>query len=161
MREPYASAETQEAPRQGEVRARIQREGQEELHLTIQNDLGELVRVSELANELLECWGAEERVAYATHLALEEVLSNVIRHGYRDGDRHEIEVVLRVRDGVVELEIVDGGCEFDPTRAPEADLHVPLAERRVGGLGIHLLRAFLREIRYERFEGRNFLWLRI
>jgi anti-sigma regulatory factor (Ser/Thr protein kinase) len=133
----------------------------EELRLTIQNDLAELPRVSELARELLERCGAGERTVYATELALEEILSNVIRHGYQDGDRHEISLVLRVGEGGVELEVEDDGREFDPTAAPAPELDRPLAERQVGGLGIHLLRTFVSEIRYERLGDRNLLRLRI
>lgn len=133
----------------------------EELRLTIRNDLGELARVNELATELLERRGVAPRAVYATSLALEEVLSNVIRHGYQDGDAHEIALVLRVGGGGIELQVEDDGREFDPVTAPEPELDLPLAERRAGGLGIHLLRAFVSEIRYERLGDRNFLWLRI
>jgi anti-sigma regulatory factor (Ser/Thr protein kinase) len=132
-----------------------------ELRLTIRNDLDELARVNELATELLERGGVAERVVYATQLALEEVLSNVIRHGHEDGTRHRIELMLGVGAGGVELQVVDDGQEFDPANAPEVELDVPLAERRVGGLGIHLLRAFAREIRYDRVGDRNVLRLRI
>ncbi|MCI0589708.1 MAG: ATP-binding protein [Planctomycetes bacterium] len=117
--------------------------------------------MSELASGLLERRGVAPPVAYATPLALEEVLSNVIRHGYTDGGRHEIERALRVGEGGVEVEVVDDGREFDPVTAPEPDLDLPLAERRAGGLGIHLLRAFASEIRHERLGGRNILRLRI
>ena len=133
----------------------------EELRITIRNDLGELARVNELANGLLTRCGAGEKVVYATQLALEEVLSNVIRHGYPAIGRHEIALVLRTDEGGVELEVVDDGREFDPTAAPEAELDVPLAERRAGGLGIHLLRAYVSEVRYERLGGRNVLRVRI
>jgi len=133
----------------------------EELRLTIPNDLQELERVNELAGALLERRGVSERIVYATHLALEEVLSNVIRHGYEDTCRHEIALVLRVDEGSVELEVLDDGREFDPVSAPEVDLALPLARRRPGGLGIHLLRQFVSEIRYERIGDRNLLWLRI
>jgi serine/threonine-protein kinase RsbW len=133
----------------------------DELRLTIRNDLAELSRVNELANELLERRSAEQEVVYATNLALEEVLSNVIRHGYGDEDRHEIALVLRVGEDGVEVQVVDDGREFDPVAAPQAQVHIPLAKRQAGGLGIHLLRAFVSEIRYERLGDRNFLWLRI
>jgi anti-sigma regulatory factor (Ser/Thr protein kinase) len=133
----------------------------DELRLTIDNDLGELARVNERASALLAERGVGERVVYATQLALEEVLSNVIRHGFRDGARHAIELVLRVCAGRVDLQIVDDGAEFDPLQAPAAKIDVPLAERRAGGLGIHLLRAFASDIRYERVGDRNCLSLRI
>ena len=56
---------------------------------------------------------------------------------------------------------MDDGREFDPLSAPEVDVHAPLEERTVGGLGIHLLRNMVSEIRYERSGGRNHLRLRI
>lgn len=132
-----------------------------DLRLTIQNDLGELARVHELANAVLVRRGVGEAVVYATQLALEEVLSNVIRHGFQDGARHEITLVLRVGEGGVELQINDDGSEFNPMTAPKPKLDLPLALRPVGGMGIHLLRAFTREIRYERRGERNALSVRI
>jgi len=147
-------------PDRGGLRAAASRPS-EELRVLLRNDLGELARVNELATELLQRRGAGEELVYATQLALEEILSNVIRHGCADGARHEIELTLRAGDAGVELEVADDGLAFDPTAAPEAELDLPLAERRVGGLGIHLLRAFAREIAYERVAGRNVLRLRI
>ena len=133
----------------------------DELRLSVANDLGEIARASEQATELLEREGAGASTVYAVQLALEEVLSNVVRHAYEDFERHEIEIAIRIGVREVEIEIVDDGRAFDPLEAPEPDLGAPLAERRAGGLGIHLLRAYVREIRYERRAGRNALRLRI
>jgi anti-sigma regulatory factor (Ser/Thr protein kinase) len=133
----------------------------EELRLTIPNDLRELVRVNAAANEILDRHGIGERTAYATNLALEELVSNVIRHGYPEGGRHDIELALRVTAAGIELRIEDDGRAFDPLKAPAPELHVPLAERKIGGLGIHLVRRFAREMRYERRGERNVLWVRI
>jgi anti-sigma regulatory factor (Ser/Thr protein kinase) len=133
----------------------------EELRLTIRNEIGELARASALAREHLGRHGLEEEVVYAVDLALEEVVSNVIRHAYDDGDRHEIGIALRIVGRRVEIQIADDGREFDPVSAPAADVDVPLERRRIGGLGIHLLRAFVSEMHYERLEDRNVLSLRI
>ncbi len=142
-------------------RSRSARAARDELRVTLTNDLSELARVNRLTEELLRRCGTEERVVYAVELALEEILSNVIRHGYADGGRHEIALHLCAsRDGA-ELEVVDDGRAFDPVTAPEPELDVPLAERRAGGLGIHLVRAFTTEMRYERVGDRNVLHLRI
>jgi anti-sigma regulatory factor (Ser/Thr protein kinase) len=133
----------------------------EELHLTIRNDLGELARVNDLVSELLERCGIAPEVLYATQLVLEEVLSNVIRHGCQDGEPHGIALTLSVGESAVELGVVDDGREFDPTIAESPRLDLPLEDWRVGGLGIHLVRAYAREMRYERVGHRNALWLRI
>lgn len=127
----------------------------EEIRFVLRNDLGELARAGELAGSLLERAGIAESEAYATQLALEEILSNVIRHGYEVAGLHEISVCLRAGSGQVELEVEDDGRPFDPLSAPEVDLGVPLEERRVGGLGIHLVRRMAKEIRYRRSGDKN------
>jgi anti-sigma regulatory factor (Ser/Thr protein kinase) len=131
------------------------------IRFTLANDLRELVRVNALANAFLEQLGSAEEIVYVTNLALEEVLSNVIRHGYEDSARHEIAVCLRAGDGGLDLQFVDDGREFDPTPVPAVDVHAPLEERQVGGLGIHLLRTMAREIRYQRTGGKNHLQVSI
>lgn len=133
----------------------------EELRLVISNDLAELARVNDLATAFLQQRMVTPEIEYATNLALEEVLSNVIRHGYEDGARHEIELQLRVGADGVELSFVDDGRAFDPLSAPEVDIGAPLEERTMGGLGIHLLRSMVSELHYERSGGRNRLRLRI
>jgi anti-sigma regulatory factor (Ser/Thr protein kinase) len=133
----------------------------ETILLTLPNDLRELHRVNEVANAFLERRGIAHETVYVTNLAIEEILSNVIKYGYADTGRHEISVSLRVDDGQVELQVVDDGRQFDPMSAPEVDVCVPLEERHVGGLGIHLLRTMATRVRYRRTEGRNHLSVRI
>jgi anti-sigma regulatory factor (Ser/Thr protein kinase) len=133
----------------------------EELQFTIRNDLRELARVGAESRAFLVERRVDDRSLYVALLALEEVLSNVIRHGFADTDEHEISVSLGLDDGRIEIDVVDGGRAFDPLSAPEVDLQAPMEQRAVGGLGIHLLRTMVHEIRYERAEGRNRLRLRI
>ena len=133
----------------------------DDLQLTLANDLGELARVSEVVNAFLEGRGVARKVVYATDLVLEEVLSNVIRHGYEDGSRHEIALAVGTDGTKVELQVVDDGRAFDPGSAPVPHSDLPLASRPTGGLGLQLLRTYVTEIRYERVGGRNRLWLRL
>ncbi|MBR3725132.1 MAG: ATP-binding protein [Bacteroidales bacterium] len=49
---------------------------------------------------------------------------------------------------------------FDPTIREEVDTTLPVEERPIGGLGIHLIRRLMDSINYERREGRNILTLR-
>lgn len=133
----------------------------QEIRFDIRNDLRELARANELVNGLIESEPLPAATAYAAQLAVEEILSNVIRHAYPEPGRHVITVHVRAGDGQFELNVVDDGREFDPSSAPEVDLDVPLEERRVGGLGIHLVRKMAREIRYRRTVGRNHVRVRI
>ena len=55
--------------------------------------------------------------------------------------------------------ICDSGIPFDPTRKAEIDTNIPLEERPIGGLGIHLVRQIMDTIQYERIDDKNRLTL--
>jgi anti-sigma regulatory factor (Ser/Thr protein kinase) len=58
------------------------------------------------------------------------------------------------------LEVEDDGRAFNPLQIPPPDLKGPLAERKVGGLGLHLVREFTSSITYDRKQGKNRLVVR-
>jgi anti-sigma regulatory factor (Ser/Thr protein kinase) len=131
----------------------------EAVELRIANDLAALVEIAQRD----ERFGADERlppaVVNALDVALDEAVSNAINHGYDAGVRGEIAVRLRRRPGSVLVEIEDDGRPFDPLQAPPPDLTSPLAERPIGGLGVHLIRNLMDEVAYARHDGRNILKL--
>ena len=55
--------------------------------------------------------------------------------------------------------ITDSGIPFDPTQKEEADISLSVEEREIGGLGIHLVRQIMDEVRYERKDDKNVLTL--
>ena len=103
---------------------------------------------------------AGKRVTHAVDLALEELVSNTIRHGY-DGGQHEILVRLELGPGGVELTLEDDGRAFDPTRAAEPPSPTSLEDTRIGGRGIQMVRRLFEDIRYRREGTRNVVTLRM
>jgi anti-sigma regulatory factor (Ser/Thr protein kinase) len=98
-------------------------------------------------------------------LALDEIVSNVIHHGYdhgecADGHEHLILVGVTVHPEQVEVEIVDDAKCFSPVEAAQPDTEQPLEERRLGGLGIHLVRSLMDGMDYRRQADKNHLNLR-
>ncbi len=94
--------------------------------------------------------------AWPFQVALDEVLSNIVNHGYAERDPGgEIEIHFHLQDDVLELTIVDDAAPFDPLAAAEPDTEQPLEERPIGGLGIFLVRKLMDAVEYERREGRN------
>ncbi len=92
-------------------------------------------------------------------LAVDEAATNIIVHGYRDG-RGEIEVELVLATAQITVILRDQAPPFDPTKVPEPDLDLPLFERQVGGLGIHIIRQCVNEFSHSiRPNGGNELRL--
>lgn len=119
-----------------------------------------LAALADLADRV-ERFGVEHRlpasVVNALNVALDEAVSNAINHGYDAGVGGEIAVRMRRRPDSVLVEVEDDGRPFDPLQAPPPDLTLPLEQRPVGGLGIHLIRNLMDELSYARVGGRNVL----
>ena len=100
--------------------------------------------------------GEEE---YAVRLAVEEVVMNLVEHGY--AGRAPGPVALTVDAGPERVVVIveDRGRPFDPAAAPPPDLEAACEDRRIGGLGWHLVHQLMDEVRYESTDGRNRLTL--
>lgn len=127
---------------------------------TARNQLSELERL----NEFLSRFCAENRLpdelVMQASLALEEVFSNVVLYGYRDSAEHAILVRLAVENGAMILAVEDDAVAFNPLDVPPVDTSLPIEQRGIGGLGIHLVRSIMNEVKYERKDGRNRLEMR-
>ncbi len=90
-------------------------------------------------------------------LGLEEVFINVVTHGLVGAALAgaPVTVDLCLEDGRLDLGIEDPGPAFDPLAAGPADTTTGMETRHLGGLGIHLVRTLMDEVRYERRGGHN------
>jgi serine/threonine-protein kinase RsbW len=131
------------------------------LRLTLTTDVEEMTRVSEALAALLARHPHTARARFVLELAAEEMALNVMKHAFDATGRHTFEVDLRVQDGAMVLRIEDGGRPFDPLAAPAPSLSASLDDRKVGGLGIHLVRRMVPDLSYQRRDGRNVLTLRV
>jgi sigma-B regulation protein RsbU (phosphoserine phosphatase) len=130
------------------------------VRLTLQNRLVELPRLAEAVTRLGTERHLPAEVVGDLRLVLDEVVSNIIRHGYADEKEHEVSVSLRVTPEAIALEVVDDGTPYDPLQHPDPDLTRPLEERQVGGLGIFLVRTLMDEVVYRTEAGRNVLTMK-
>ncbi len=92
-------------------------------------------------------------------LAAEEALVNVFNHAYpADAGNVEVRVNAAGRRAFV-LKIRDTGPAFNPLSLPEPDLKADISQRKVGGLGVFLIRRLADEARYKRENDSNTLTL--
>ena len=125
----------------------------EHYSLVMRNDI---LQIPTLA-EWIEMIGLPQELNMPINLALEEAVSNVMLYAY-PGKSGQVLVECDKSDKLV-FTITDSGVPFDPTKQKEADITLSVEERAIGGLGIHLVRQLMDDIRYERKDGKNILTL--
>ena len=130
------------------------------LSFAVVNDLSEIPRVAERVEEFCAARKISGKIVYRFNLSLDEVLTNIISHGLTKG-RREIAVSVVFQDGHLIANVSDDGPAFDPLSAPVPDIHAPIEERKIGGLGVHLLRTLMDAVEYHRAGDRNHLTFRI
>lgn len=104
-------------------------------------------------------YALDSESAFAIRLAVDEVCVNLVRHAYA-GQPGPISIDFgREADRAIVV-IADRAPPFDPARSPVPDLDKPAEERRIGGLGWHLVKHMIDHIEYRSdADGTNRLTL--
>lgn len=128
-----------------------------QLDMSLANDVQEVGRVI----DSLEAFGAENGIppaeALRFGLALDELITNIISHGLAGRDAATIRLTIEHDAGVLRAELHDDGLPFDPLTAeielPDGDVE----DRKIGGLGVALVRRIMDRLDYRREDGFNCL----
>ncbi len=103
--------------------------------------------------------GFDDKKLSQIKLACEEIIVNIINYAYPEKEGSmDVEYTLR-DDGAFQIQISDEGIPFDPLSLPEPDIGAPLEERKIGGLGIYLVRKVMDEVTYRRVDNKNVITL--
>ena len=97
--------------------------------------------------------GVDARAAMHVALTLDELLTNASTHCGAAGQGAQVR--LEVGPDRVAVRITDPAAAYDPRGAPEPDLGARLEEKRIGGLGVHLVKTLTRDLDYARDDHRN------
>jgi len=122
--------------------------------LSIRNDVAELLAVTEALDQLGEEIGFPAKALMQLQVALDEVLSNVIKYAWADGGPHRLRVRIKALPSGIEVVITDDGLPFDP-RAQPAPAPAGGRRPRPGGVGIHLVKQLVDGFDYARIDDLN------
>ena len=103
--------------------------------------------------------GFNAKDIYSVQLAADEAASNVIEHAYEGKPDGMFEVSCEFREDRLIITLLDHGKAFDPSQVEEPDLKADLSDRKIGGLGVYLIRNLMDEVRYESTQAGNLLTL--
>lgn len=118
--------------------------------------------VSGAISDWLSSIGLSARAEYTGYLVVEEMLTNIIKYGFDDAKPHTIHIRAILNVEFLRITIEDDGHPFDPTTVPSPNVEGLLESRKIGGLGIELVRRMTDRMQYERdgHINRLTLWIR-
>jgi len=130
----------------------------DKLRLRVNADLKNLSSVADFTTESTRELGLDDKGVFQLQLAVDEVVSNIIIHGYTH-QTGTIHLIIWKENDKIHIRIQDRGEPFDPLKADSPDLSMPLEERSPGGLGIHFLKTVTDSVHYQFKGGKNILTL--
>jgi len=99
--------------------------------------------------------GFGDKDVYNIQLATDEAASNIIEHAYENITDGVLELACGVQGDIIKIILTDHGEAFDPSEIPLPDLKADLSDRKIGGLGIFLMRKLMDEVHYESRDDKS------
>jgi anti-sigma regulatory factor (Ser/Thr protein kinase) len=128
--------------------------------LTLPGELTSLDAIGDLVLEQARLAGLDKHATYQLRLAVDELATNSIVHGYQEHDlRGDIVISADVDERALTIVLEDSAVPYNPLQhdldGVEKTFNEPLEDRPIGGLGIFFVRQAVHDFRYESSNGRN------
>ena len=124
--------------------------------LNVPGTLNSLGAIAQYVMQAAEAAGLDKRSAYRLRLAVDEIATNIIVHGYAEAKVQGELTLESMDDGkALTISIEDTAAECDPRVVPSPDIHLSAEQRPIGGLGVYLALQSVDKFDYERTQGRN------
>lgn len=126
----------------------------EKLHssiITISSEACYLEVVGDFIRKNAVIAGFDDKDAKSLELAVDEMVSNAIIHGYQSSPSGKITIeAIKIPQGIIII-LEESGRRFNPREAKEPDLDAPLDKRKIGGLGLFIVKKIADELYFEDF----------
>ena len=126
----------------------------------LKNDLSELETLCQHLNKFGQVSGLSEACITDVNICLDELFTNIVSYGFEDDLEHIIRFTIFLDNKVLTLNIEDDGIPFNPLEKKDPEIPADLIDVRIGGLGIHIVRKLMDDIRYKRKRGKNKLTMK-
>ena len=127
--------------------------------LVLHNRIDQVSLLPSFIDDAVKASKLNPELTDSLNLALEEAVVNVINYAYPQGTDGEVVIDSAPTDTALTFTITDSGKLFDPTAREDVDINASVEDRPIGGLGIHLVRQIMDDVRYERRGEKNVLIL--
>ncbi|MCE1189982.1 MAG: ATP-binding protein [Ignavibacteria bacterium] len=117
--------------------------------LVVKSSTSQLAAIRSFIQVHAEENNVKPQVIEALILAADEAATNIVKHAYHQKTDQDILVDMLFKDGECTITLTDYGDPFDPSLVPQPDMQEYLKQRRVGGLGLYLIRTLMDGLEYE------------
>jgi serine/threonine-protein kinase RsbW len=125
-----------------------------EKKLSIKSRTENLQQIREFVNSAAVEAGMMQESIGEMMLAVDEACTNIIKHAYKSFPDGEIIITVKHSQNKFTIKIVDYGNSFEPDVVPKPDLNEYYRQRRVGGLGLYLIKSLMDEVTYVSKPGK-------
>lgn len=126
--------------------------------LTVEAVLENIDTVTDFVDARLEELDCSMKVMAQINVAVDELFSNIARYAYQP-ETGSATVRVEVTENPLEVVItfMDHGVPYDPLKKADPDVTLSADERKIGGLGIFLVKKTMDDVKYEYRDGQNIL----
>lgn len=129
--------------------------------LVIEADRKNLLKVQSFIDEQLEEVDCPMLTQTAIDIAVEELFVNIASYAYAPATGNTVIRVTRYEDPLsVEITFIDSGMQYDPLAKPDPDTTLAARQRKIGGLGIFMVKKSMDGVNYEYKDGKNILTIK-
>jgi anti-sigma regulatory factor (Ser/Thr protein kinase) len=107
----------------------------------------------------LEAEGVDRRDILMLHMIVDEIFSNIANYAYEGTDGKVWISYKKSKDKAAIITFKDEGRPYNPLQEENPDITLPADKRRIGGLGVFMVKSTVDEISYENVDGMNVLTL--
>ena len=123
--------------------------------LKIPSDTENLEIIRKFVTRIARKVGFKNDDIHKIELAVDEACTNVIQHAYKNQKKQSIDIAIKLDFQKFSIVITDKGEGFDFQEIDIPQMDEYLAELRVGGLGIYLMKTLMDEVNYKKTNGKN------
>ena len=129
--------------------------------ITAEAKIENVALVTDFVNGILEENGCSMKVQMEIDIAIDEIFGNIAYYAYAPGSGEAtVQVEIEESPKRLELIFIDRGIPYNPLENKDPDITLDIEERKIGGLGIYLVKEMMDEVSYEYLDGQNILKLR-
>ena len=120
--------------------------------LVVKSSTANLITIRKFINSKASSFGFTENEIEDIVISVDEACTNIIEHSYNSKPNLEISIILSKNKFIIK--IVDYGESFEPDTLKDMDIELYHKQRRVGGLGVYLMKTLMDEVKYKSVKNK-------